>query len=143
MEHRHLNHQRYTLAAIDDIIQRGKMEDWVKLRNAALADPALMDKIEQVCHPHVPSNPYAQRHHFWMNYIQVRRASPIKIHIKDYPQLTLIAWNRRECGWIEEREALALYERNWRFVDQGTLTDGERDLIDRLVQQYGNGVLNV
>ncbi|KJS76551.1 MAG: hypothetical protein Q7T22_09995 [Serpentinimonas sp.] len=27
--HRHLNHQRYTLAAIDDAIARGRWSDWV------------------------------------------------------------------------------------------------------------------
>ena len=32
MEHRHLNHQRYTLAAIDDVIARGKWDDWAALR---------------------------------------------------------------------------------------------------------------
>jgi hypothetical protein len=37
MRHRHLNHEQYTLAAIDDTIQRGKREDWAHLRRAALA----------------------------------------------------------------------------------------------------------
>lgn len=36
MQHRHLNHQRFSLAAIDDIIARGKWADWVELRAAAL-----------------------------------------------------------------------------------------------------------
>ncbi len=32
MQHRHLTHERYTLAAIDDIIARGKRRDWAELR---------------------------------------------------------------------------------------------------------------
>ena len=72
MEHRHLNHQRYTLAAIDDIISRGKMRDWMELRNAILSDPALFDKVERVCCPHL-SDPYAQRYYFWMHYIEAHR----------------------------------------------------------------------
>ena len=32
MQHRHLNHQRYTLAAIDDVIARGRWADWADLR---------------------------------------------------------------------------------------------------------------
>lgn len=65
------------------------------------------------------------------------------IRISDYPQLKLIAWNRREDEWLAEEDALALYERNWRHVDQRALTVEERALIDRLVRDYGNGVLHV
>jgi hypothetical protein len=53
MLHRHLNHQRFTLAAIDDVISRGRWEDWVELRRAVLADRALLDKVERVCRAHV------------------------------------------------------------------------------------------
>ena len=49
MEHRHLNHQRFTLAAIDDVIARGKWQDWAALRQAALADPAVLERIRRVC----------------------------------------------------------------------------------------------
>lgn len=74
MLHRHLNHQRYTLAAIDDVIARGGWDDWAELRRAALADRALLDKVERVCRPQI-SDPYAQRHHFWMHYAQEHRAA--------------------------------------------------------------------
>lgn len=40
MLHRHLNHQQWTLAAIDDVMARGKQLDWADLRHAALADRA-------------------------------------------------------------------------------------------------------
>jgi len=33
MKHRHLNHELFTLAAIDDIIINGKKKDWAELRN--------------------------------------------------------------------------------------------------------------
>lgn len=67
MGHRHLNHQRYTLAAIDDIISRGKKEDWAELREELRHNPALADKIRRVCKPKI-SDPYAQRYHFWYDY---------------------------------------------------------------------------
>lgn len=69
MHHRHLNHQRYTLAAIDDVISRGRWNDWAELRRAVLADHALLDKVAQICRANA-SNPYAQRYHFWMQYAQ-------------------------------------------------------------------------
>ena len=40
MIHRHLNHERFTLAAIDDAISRGRWEDWAALRRAKTADHA-------------------------------------------------------------------------------------------------------
>lgn len=73
MLHRHLNHQRLTLAAIDDVIGRGRWEDWTELRRAALADRTLLEKIERVCRPYA-SDPYAQRRHFWLQYVREHRA---------------------------------------------------------------------
>lgn len=67
MFHRHLNHQRFTLAAIDDVISRGRWNDCADLRRAALSDNSLLDKVEQVCRAHT-ADAYAQRHHFWMHY---------------------------------------------------------------------------
>jgi hypothetical protein len=69
MIHRHLNHQELTLAAIDDIIGRGKRKDWEALRTAVLATPALLGKVRRVCRAHV-GDPYEQRHHFWMHYAE-------------------------------------------------------------------------
>lgn len=69
MLHRHLNHQRYTLAAIDDVIARGERKDWADLRRAALQDPDVMTKVLRVCNAHV-SDPYAQRYHFWKHYAE-------------------------------------------------------------------------
>lgn len=74
MLHRHLNHQRFTLAAIDDVIARGRWQDWADLRLAALRDRSLLEKVARVCSPYV-SDPYAQRYHFWLNYAEEHRAA--------------------------------------------------------------------
>jgi hypothetical protein len=63
------------------------------------------------------------------------------IRFADYPQLRDIAWNRADV-FVSAREAFQLYERNWRFIDVARLDDGERALIDRLADEYGNGVIN-
>jgi hypothetical protein len=39
MKHRHLTHEAFTLAAIEDILARGRMPDWVPLIAAIRADP--------------------------------------------------------------------------------------------------------
>lgn len=74
MLHRHLNHQLYTLAAIDDVITRGQWQDWAELRQVVVTDQAMLAKVEQVCRPRL-DDPYAQRHHFWMNYANERRTA--------------------------------------------------------------------
>jgi len=67
--HRHLTHQQFTLAAIDDVIARGKRRDWAELRSAVLADPVVLEKALQVCQAHV-ADPSAQRYHFWKQYAE-------------------------------------------------------------------------
>ena len=69
MYHRHLTHQDFILAAIDDLIARGKRQDWAELRQAALNDRAVMEKVLRVCGAHI-ADPYAQRYHFWKYYAE-------------------------------------------------------------------------
>ena len=69
MLHRHLTHQQLTLAAIDDLIERGRRQDWAELRRAALSDRTVMEKVLLVCQAHV-ADPYAQRYHFWKQYAE-------------------------------------------------------------------------
>lgn len=69
MQHRHLNHQTLTLAAIDDVIARGQRRDWRALRTAALSDQDVIQKILRVCQAHC-HDPYAQRYHFWKGYAE-------------------------------------------------------------------------
>jgi hypothetical protein len=66
----------------------------------------------------------------------------LAVRIADFPVLRELAWNRVDA-YIPAEEALALYERNWRFVQDAGLSAEEQKLIDRLTQQCGSGVLNV
>jgi hypothetical protein len=67
----------------------------------------------------------------------------MQVRIADYPQLHALCWNRPADTVVDGHDALALYERNWRFVDRDRLTEQEKQLIDQLVERYGKGVLNV
>lgn len=60
---------------------------------------------------------------------------------RDYPELQMLAWNRDVARPIPPEEALALYERNWRHVDADHLTPREAELIDDLVEEFGNGLM--
>ncbi len=77
MQHRHLNHEDFTLAAIDDVIGRGKRQDWAELRRAALADPAIMEKVLRIC-LFQGRDPYAQRYRFWMHYAEQHLAAAVR-----------------------------------------------------------------
>jgi hypothetical protein len=63
------------------------------------------------------------------------------IEIDAWPVLRDLSWNRA-TRFIPARQALSVYERNWRFVDPARLTPPERALIERLKQRFGAGVLN-
>jgi hypothetical protein len=66
------------------------------------------------------------------------------VEVAAYENLALLCWNRNRRMWfISGEDALSLYERNWRLVDQRRIKPAERELIERLTARYGNGVLNV
>ena len=68
MEHRHIvEFEQLSLAAIDDVIDRGGVEDWRALKARADADVSLIAKIKRICAAKV-SDPYAQRYHLWNYY---------------------------------------------------------------------------
>src|ERR1035438_5201055 len=64
---RHLTPSRFTLAAIDDVIDRGQRESWASLIAAVDASPEIRSRVLRVCEAHV-SDDFAQRYHFWNNY---------------------------------------------------------------------------
>ena len=68
--------------------------------------------------------------------------SPL-LDLDRYPELKLLAWQRDRNRYLGEKDALALYEANWRFVESNRLLPRESALIRRLARRYGNGVLNV
>jgi hypothetical protein len=71
MQHRQLDHQNMTLVAIDDVIDRGRKEDWLELRRSALAERLIMEDILQLCQARL-SDPEAdiQRYSFWRLYAE-------------------------------------------------------------------------
>jgi hypothetical protein len=70
MQHRHLNHEQFTLAAVDDVIRRGGWRDWVELRRAAHRDPAVLARIGTLCEAVSGRSEQegAQRITFWRKY---------------------------------------------------------------------------
>lgn len=71
MKHRHLNHEGYTLAAIDDILERGRLADWTPLlREVADAPfgPAAVRVLRVVDH-----HPMYGSATVWRRFVERRR----------------------------------------------------------------------
>ncbi len=71
------------------------------------------------------------------------RPFPARIRLADYPQLQRLAWQLHGVSTLTAKEALGLYERNWRHVDTAKLEPAEKELVNALVQQLGGGRLLV
>ena len=68
---------------------------------------------------------------------------PAPIRLADYPQLKRMAWQFQDASSVTPAEALSLYERNWRHIEQGALAPHERTLIQQLVASLGGSRLLV
>ena len=65
------------------------------------------------------------------------------VRISDYPQLRQISWHLAGLDQVTPADALRIYERNWRHVDQQAMDVHEQALVRHLVENYGNGTLLV
>jgi hypothetical protein len=59
-----------TLAAVDDIIVRGKLVDWIELRSAVRSDRDLAGHVQGMCQQRLEKDEHpSQRHYFWRYYL--------------------------------------------------------------------------
>jgi transcriptional regulator with XRE-family HTH domain len=63
--------------------------------------------------------------------------------VGEYPGLRALAWQTDAGTTISETEALNLYERGWRHLDQATLSVEERAFVQHLADTYSGGALLV
>ena len=62
---------------------------------------------------------------------------PQKIRLADYRQLKRLAWQLKDTKEISPKEALDLYERNWRHVDTKAMDPHEQKFLDALLVAFG------
>lgn len=65
------------------------------------------------------------------------------IRLTDYPELRRLAWQLPDTFELTSAEALGLYERHWRHLDETRLSPTERALLDHLRCTVGKGHLLV
>ena len=68
---------------------------------------------------------------------------PSTIRVADFAQLARLAWQLRGATEITPKEALDLYERNWRHVDRQAMDEREREFVTTLVEELAGGRLLV
>ncbi len=66
---------------------------------------------------------------------------PPRLWVKDFPELNRIMWHQPGVDEISRREAFAVYERNWKYIDREALTDKELRLIAELSGECGGRLL--
>ncbi len=65
---------------------------------------------------------------------------PARVRLADYPALKQLAWQVQGSDELTPREALGIYERSWRHLDEAALLPRERNLIDALRLAFGSGM---
>lgn len=68
MIHRHINNKEYTLAAIDDVMSRGSLLDWLELRDAIKQDEEVAHRVKQMCGHYAGTDDI--RFLFWIKYLK-------------------------------------------------------------------------
>jgi transcriptional regulator with XRE-family HTH domain len=63
---------------------------------------------------------------------------PARIRLADYPELEKLAWHVRDAQDLSAREALDIYERNLRHLDESALTAEEAQLLEALRDAFGH-----
>ena len=63
---------------------------------------------------------------------------PAVIVVAAHTQLKQLAWQLGDAATLTPREALAVYERNWRHVDVDAMDEEERTLVRRLALTMGS-----
>lgn len=68
---------------------------------------------------------------------------PVRIAFVDYPQLKQLAWQVHGVDALSPREALTIYERNWRHLDFATMEPHESHLISALREVFSGDTHDV
>lgn len=62
---------------------------------------------------------------------------PTTIRIASYKQLKRLAWQLKDTQEITPKEALDLYEKNWRHVDHKKMDKKEHQFLEKLLAAFG------
>jgi hypothetical protein len=83
MHHRHLNHQRLTLAALDDLIENGTLADWRPVLARVRREPAgpVASRVAQL----LSAKDYAESGALWQHFLDQARARRDRLEDRAVP----------------------------------------------------------
>jgi transcriptional regulator with XRE-family HTH domain len=124
-------------------IERGEPSVTMGAYLSAIAAIGLELDVIDPRDPHDPHDPHHPHHPRALRAALEPRATglPARVRLADYPQLKHLAWQLQGVTELSPGDALSLYERNWRHIDQATLQPAERALVKALADQLGGGRL--
>ena len=70
-----------------------------------------------------------------------RHQADTRVDVESYPNLRLLCWSLAELR-LTRRDAFAIYERNWRWIDPANTPAHERAFIESLAEEFGGGLIN-
>lgn len=62
---------------------------------------------------------------------------PKAVRIANYPQLKKLSWQIKKTKELSPKDALDLYERNWKYIDVKSMSEKERQLLKILLTAFG------
>lgn len=69
-----------------------------------------------------------------MKGIHANPEETVMVRISEYPQLRRLCWNRKADMVITDEQAMQIYTRNWRHVDEAQLGENEVTFIENFRQ---------
>ena len=77
MRHRHLSHQRLTLAALDDLLENGTLADWRPVLARVRRDPhgPVAERIEEL----LRTRDYEETGVLWQSVLEHARSRPVAV----------------------------------------------------------------
>jgi hypothetical protein len=72
MQHRHINDIHFSFTAIDSIIERGKVEDWIELREKIAKNHEIAEAVIHVCAHRRKDEFLGRLYIFWYHYAQAK-----------------------------------------------------------------------
>lgn len=72
------------------------------------------------------------RHHLEQEKVDRKGWIPARVRIEEYPQLKQLAWQVHGTDTLTPAEALSIYKRNRRHMDENAMEPHERELVEAL-----------
>lgn len=61
------------------------------------------------------------------------------IDLVEHPHIRALFWSTPDARCVDDSEAFAVIDREWKWLEFEALSQQERDLVERLAMRFGHG----